>query len=237
VGHDTSHQLIVQLHQEVVKSPFPEEMERLFNRYDYWREKYTKREFAEHLDVLEPLLKNHQSIDSYTLVACRVCWLLGHIYFDRAFYLKTGKKLKLAEIASEWYQQALAVLFHHKDRQLVVQEYKLQQCLVSTQFNCYKPGQRAENQAIQSWLKAINYIQLVESVIQEDSWNWVAARNGLVAASILKDFEKCLFFWQAMQHVNKQFADLAFVPSNDLPALNRDLDVVWFLKQLSQAGA
>lgn len=76
VGNDTSYQLIVQLHEEVVKSPFPKEMERLFNRYDYWRKKYTNKEFAEPVEVLEPLLKNHQSIGSRELVAGRVCWLL-----------------------------------------------------------------------------------------------------------------------------------------------------------------
>ena len=232
VGNDTSYQLIVQLHEAVVKSPFPKEMERLFNRYNYWREKYTKREFAEQVEVLEPLLKNHKSIGSPELVASRVCWLLGHIYFDRAFYLKIGNQVKLAEVAIGWYQQALEILSHHQDKRLVVQKYKLQQCLVSTKFNCYEPSNRAENEEIRQWLRKMNYLLLVETVVQEDTWNWMAARNGLIAASILKDLAKCSFFWEVMQKVEKNFVDLDFVPSNEVPAISRDPDLVWFFKQV-----
>jgi len=230
-GNNTSSRLIKQLHEEIVKSPFPAYLEQLFNYYEYWKEQYPKKEFAAHLDILEPLLKHHQSINSYELDACRVCWLLGHINYDRAFYLKKDNILKSAEFTLNWYQKALDILVSHQDERLVVQQYKIQQCIVSTQFNLCKPNRRADNEEIRRWLLEMNYIQTVEAVIKEDDWNWIAARNGLIAASILKDFGKCLFFWEAMQKVNKNFADFDFKPANELPAISQDSDLVWFVEQ------
>lgn len=125
-GNETSKKLITQLHREVVKSPFPEYIERLFNLYDVWKERLSKKDFAEYLDTLEPLLVNHKSLDTNELVACRVCWLIGHIYFDRAFYLKSGEIMQKIEFTLKWYQQALAVLTGHQDKDLTIQKYKIQ---------------------------------------------------------------------------------------------------------------
>jgi len=232
VGNETSHRLVKQLHDEVVKSPFPAYMEQLFNKYEYWKEQYTKKEFAEHLDILELLLKNHRAIDSYELVACRVCWLLGHIYYDRAFYLRNGNVLLVAESALTWYQKALDILNQHKS--LIVQQYKIQQCIVSTNFNLCDPQERANSETIRRCFVDMDYLQIVKMVIKEDSWNWMAARNGLVAASILQDLASCGLFWDVMQKVNKSFADLDFKPANELPAISRDSDLIWFVEQIRE---
>jgi len=230
-ANETSNVLIKQLHGEIVKSPFPTYMEQLFNQYEHWKEQYTKREFTDHLDILEPLLQNHKSMDSYELVACRVRWLLGHVYYDRAFYLRRGDTLKLAELALTWYQKSLDILVYHKNKRLNVQQYKIQQCIVSTKFNLCEPNNRVNNEEIRSWFLKMNYIQIVAAVIKEDNWNWIAARNGLVAASILQDFDNCLWFWNAMKKMNKNFADINFKPANELPAISQDSDLIWFVEQ------
>jgi len=232
-GNETSNKLLKKLYQEVVQSPFPLYLEKLFDQYDEWREQLSKRMFAERVGMLEPLLQRHQSIGNNSLEACRVCWLLGHFYFDRAFFLKQDST-KSAMVALEWYQKAFEILQQCNDNQLLVQQYKVQQCIVSTKFNLYEPRTRANNGEIQRWLSEIGYIELVEQVLKEDSWNWMVARNGLVAASVLKDFEKCLFFWQAMIRVSKKFENLSFVPSLGLPAINNDPDLVWFVNQLRE---
>ncbi|MDM8564034.1 hypothetical protein QUF74_00100 [Candidatus Halobeggiatoa sp. HSG11] len=231
-GNETSSRLIQQLHEEVVGSPFPAYMEQLFKKYEYWKEQYTKKEFAEHLEVLESLLKNHRAIDSYELVACRVCWLLGHIFYDRAFYLRKGYKLEMSELALVWYRRALDILGHHEG--LIVQRYKIQQCIVSTNFNLCDRNERLSSEAIYRCFVDMDYLQIVKTVIREDSWNWIAARNGLVAGSILQDWESCLLFWDTMQKVNKNFADLDFEPANELPAISQDSDLVWFVKQIKE---
>jgi transcriptional regulator with XRE-family HTH domain len=234
MGNETSNKLIKQLYQEVVQSPFPSCVEQLFNLYDTWKEHCTKKEFSQHINVLEDLLKNHRALDSNELIACRLRWLLGHIYYDRAFYLKEREFITMVESALVWYQKALDVLAFHEDKHLLVQKYKLQQCIVSTKFNCCLPSHRAESEEIRRWFVEMNYLQLVESVVKEDSWNWIAARNGLVAASILQNFEKCLFFWQVMQKVCKSFEKLDFVPSSSGSSIREDLDLAWFVGQLSK---
>lgn len=230
-GNKTSKKLITQLHREVVTSPFPEYLEQLFYFYDVWKERWSKRDFTEYLDTLEPLLKQHNSLYTQELAACRVCWLIGHIYFDRAFYLKRDT-FKMVDSALDWYQEALKRLDYHLNNNLQVQKYKIQQCIVSIHFNCCKPKQRANNEDIRCWLLDMDYLKVVEKVIKEDPWNWIVARNGLIAASILRDLEKCWFFWKAMKKVNKRFADLDFVPSCDLPAIKEDVDLTWFVEQV-----
>jgi len=231
-GNETSNRLIKQLHEEIVSSPFPAYMEQLFKKYEYWKEQYTKKEFTEHLNILEPLLKNHKSIDSYELVACRVCWLLGHIYYDRAFYLKKNNVLQAAESALTWYQKALDILSHHK--KLIVQQYKIRQCIVSIEFNLCDPKVRLNSETICRCFVDMDYLHIVKTVIKEDYWNWIAARNGLVAASIMQDFESCLLFWDAMKKMNKNFSDLDFKPANELPAISQDSDLVWFVEQVKE---
>lgn len=230
-GNETSNRIIKQLHEEIVGSPFPAYMEQLFKKYEYWRVQYSENEFAEHLDVLESLLKNHKSIDSCELVACRVCWLLGHIFYDRAFYLRKGNKLEMSELALVWYQRALDILEHHD---LIVQKYKIQQCVVSTNFNLCDPKDRLVSETIRRCFVDMDYLQIVKTVIKEDSWNWIAARNGLVAAAILQDLESCLLFWDTMQKVNKNFADFDFEPANELPAISQDSDLVWFVERIKE---
>ncbi len=232
LGNETSNRLIKQLHREVVKSPFPAYIEHLFELYDDWKENFSKKEFSRCLNVLEQLLLNHKALGTHELIACRVSWLLGHTYYDRAFYLKEPNVKKMADSASVWYQTALEVLNRHEGKGLTVQKYKIQQCLVSTKFNCCDQNHRANSDEIRYWLLDMGYLQLVEAVVTEDTWNWVAARNGLVAASILQNLEKCRWFWQAMQKVNKNFGNLDFVPSQWLPSLRQDSDLVWFVKQV-----
>jgi hypothetical protein len=55
-----------------------------------------------------------------------------------------------------------------------------------------------------------------------------------VAASILQDLEKCRFFWRAMQKVSKNFKNFEFVPSEWLPSIRQDSDLVWFVKQVTK---
>ena len=134
-GNETSRTLLTQLHEKVVRPPFPKYLEKLFSRYEIWRERMTKKEFNEQLSTLEPLLRNHRALDAEpTLETCRLSWLLGHIHFHRAFYLKhdpVGAAVK----ALEWYQRALDTLDVLTDEKLMAQKYKVRQCIVSVQFN------------------------------------------------------------------------------------------------------
>jgi len=234
-GNETSKRLITQLYREVVQSPFPESIEQLFHFYDRWKERFSAKDFGEYLDTLEPLLMNHKSLETNELIACRICWLMGHLYFDRAFYLKKGDITQKVDSALRWYQQALAVLECHPDRGLTIQKYKIQQCIVSTQFNACEPHSRSESDGIRRWLLEMGYLALVEAVVREDAWNWIAARNGLVAASLLRNFEKCWFFWTAMQSVSKNFANLDFVPAIGWVSIREDRDLVWFLEQVTRS--
>lgn len=229
--NETSKKLLVHLHEKVVRLPFPLYLEKLFNRYDDWREKLSKKEFEEMLESVERLLTSHNSLHAGTLESCRLFWLLGHIHYDRAFYLERNVIQETCR-ALEAYNSALKILERQNDDRLLVQKYKLQQCIVSTNFNSCKPGTRSQNPEIRRWFKEMNYLNLVKAVIAVDSWNWIVARNGLVAASILQDMRSCLYFLEAMKQVHKQFSEFDFAPSKDLPALAKDPDLTWFISHL-----
>ncbi len=234
MGNETSYKLIKQLHEETVSSPFPLYIEQLFNLYEDWKEHYTKKEFLRHLNILENLVKHHKELDSIELSACRLNWLLGHIEYDRTFYLKNKPIIQGAETALVWYKKSLNIINLHNNQNLLIQKYKIQQCIVSVKFNCCEQSHRSQSEEIRRWFLEMDYLQLVTEVIKEDSWNWMAARNGLVAASILEDFEKCLFFWNAMINVSKNFKNLNFTPSKNWVSLKEDSDLQWFINQLNK---
>ena len=81
----------------------------------------------------------------------------------------------------------------------------------------------------------MDYLSIVASVIEEDFWNWSAARNGLIAASILQDEERCMFFWRAMQTAHHQFHDPYFRPMRELPAIAEEPDLEWFNEHVLDA--
>ncbi|MDM8547731.1 hypothetical protein [Candidatus Venteria ishoeyi] len=232
-GNEISKVLIGQLHDEVVPSPFPAYLEILLNRYEGFREKLSHKEFSEYLDSTEVLLLNHRAFSDGSLEGSRLRWLLGHIEFDRAFYLRRDQ-INSTVRALDWYQQALGTLEDHADQKLLIQRYKLQQCMVSAKFNSCKPGTRADDPRIQQWLRDMDYLTIVEAVVKEDSWNWIAARNGLISASILRNREKCLLFWNAMRKVHKQFHNPEFTPSRDQLAVAHDPDLIWFRTHILQ---
>jgi transcriptional regulator with XRE-family HTH domain len=233
-GNATSKALLVNLHEEVVNSPFPIYLEKLFNRYDLWRENKTKKEFSDLLETLQGLVSNHQALETDSLEACRLHWLLGHLSFDRAFYLKFDA-VRAAAKAIDAYQAALDILSRQKSKNVLVQQYKLQQCIVSTQFNSCQSGQRHENDNVRQWLTDMDYLDSVKQVIKQDTWNWIAARNGLVAASILQNEHYALYFWEKMQNMNSYFIDPDFAPSNDLPSISQDPDLTWFMDNVLKA--
>jgi len=228
---EVSENLIRQLYEELVKQPFPNYLQKLFRLYDKWQTQSSPKDFSELLSVLEPMLSQHKALDSRDLAACRIYWLLGHIYYDRAFYLKIDRHA--AEQAVVHYQKALEILEEHEDKGLLVQKYKLQQCLVAVKFNSIPSESRTADQALKEWLEELGYLDLVAAVLKEDGWNWMAARNGLVAASIMQHREQCMRFWDALQQANKHFQTIDFKPANELPAISEDPDLRWFVEQLS----
>jgi len=235
-GNETSRVLLEQLHNEVIHSPFPSYLQKLFKQYDTAKERLSKKEFTLQIEALEPLLLNHRALPQKTLEACRLCWLLGHIEYDRTFYLKQNPATS-ADKALTHYQNALDILDAHRDPHLLIQGYKLRQCLVSTLFNQCQAGTRHDSEAVRDWLRRMDYLTIVAAVIAEEPWNWVAARNGLVAASILQNTERCLDFWHALQQMHRQFSDPGFQPAQDQAPILQDPDLAWFVaKVVKQKG-
>jgi len=70
--NETSVGLICQLHNRVVKSPFPEELEQLFKYYDDQKENLSQKEFSKHLWILESLLVNHKDINSVEVASEKI---------------------------------------------------------------------------------------------------------------------------------------------------------------------
>jgi transcriptional regulator with XRE-family HTH domain len=230
-GNLTSRNLIVQVHEDVVKSPFPRYLDKFFNHYDLWKDQWSQREFSNIQMMLEALLSNHKHLGDATPEGCRLNWLLGHIEYDRAFYLRQDPSRSAARALAH-YNAAMAALGERVEKPLMTQKHKLEQCLVSTRFNSCQPGTRAHNPKIRDWLDTLNYIDSAKAVLHESPWNWLAARNGLIVAAILQDKPACLFFWQALQSAHKQFKDPYFKPTKDLFSVAQDPDLGWFVEHV-----
>jgi transcriptional regulator with XRE-family HTH domain len=230
-GNLTSRTLIVQAHENVVKSPFPRYLDKCFNDYDLWKDQWSLREFGNIQTMLEAFLLNHKHLDAPTPEGCRLNWLLGHIEYDRAFYMRQNPSRSAAK-ALEYYNAAMAALGERIDKSLLTQKHKLEHCLVSTRFNSCQPGTRAQNPKIRDWLSTLNYINSAKAVLRESPWSWLTARNGLIVAAILHDKTSCLFFWQALQNAHKQFKNPNFKPTKDLFSISQDPDLGWFVEHV-----
>lgn len=234
-SNEISYQLLLQLHEEVVKSPFPPYINHCFKQYQSHKKQNTTREFTDYLDFLEPLLENHKALDSHELIASGISWLLGNLCFDRAFYLRKGNLMEFSDSALLWYQKALNVLeYYNKNNRFITQKYQLQQYIVTTKFQRCKLNNCAYDEEICRWYLETDYLQTILTLIKEQPWQWRAARDGLIAAALLQDREQCRFFWQTMKKINKRFKNLDFVPAKDIQPISRDPKLAWFMAQIRE---
>lgn len=224
----TTVTLIRRLHEEVVHQPFPSYLEDLIHLIDFHKERESRRDYEVFLNIQENLLVNNTLLEQAdTPAACRIAWILGHISFDRAFYLRTHVE-DAAATAKNWYEKALDILETVADETLNLHKYKLQQCIVAVKFNLLPPGERAKDAGFRQNLQDMKYLELVTAIAKEYPWHWMAIRNGLIAASLLEDKNACTFFWDALKNANKRFAEPDYSPGQHLPALNDDPDLAWF---------
>ena len=224
----TTATLIRRLHEELVQQPFPAYLENLIYLIDFNKEQSTRRDYEIFLEIIENLLSGHSVlVEAMTPAACRMAWIIGHIYFNRAFYLKIEPE-ENAATAQSWYEKALVILETLGDENLNVHRFKLQQCITAVKFNRLPSGERERNSEFRAWLKEMKYIEVAAGVVKEAPWYWQAARNGLLAASALQDTAACALFWDALKRSNKHFTDLNYAPDKEISSLAEDPDLTWF---------
>ena len=86
---------------------------------------------------------------------------------------------------------------------------------------------RIKSAEVADLIRSTHFLDNAKEILNAEKCCWKAARNGLVASSILNDKKSCIYFWKALVRAHKQFADLNYGP-NGLPSINEDSDLVWF---------
>jgi hypothetical protein len=216
----SSYKLIKALHKEVIASPFPAEINRLHELLDVMKKRLSRTEYAEYLEVdMEGRIKTHPSYGRGDLGDIRLDWLLGHVHFDRAEYLRQNVILEF-DTARRHYHRAMDLLILNH-RSLVVEIYKLQQCIVSLEVR-KKGGTAIPNDPqLHAWFREISFVDHALIVLEAEPWNVAVARNGLRVASTLKMWEACLSLWK--------------LTGEDTNVLSEP-DLHWFRQQMAEAA-
>ena len=214
----SSYKLIKKFHKEVVTSPFPAEINRLHDLLDVMKRRLTRTEYAEYLEVdLEGRIKTHPSYGTGDLCDIRLDWLLGHIHFDRAEYLRQNVIIEF-DAARQHYQHAMNLLILNHES-LVIEIYKLQQCIVSLEVR--KKGRKAipNDPELYAWFREIRFVDHALVVLEAEPWNVAVARNGLRVASTLNMLEACLKLWKL---------------TGEDPDVLSEPDLHWFRQQIAR---
>ncbi len=229
--------ILEKLHEQCFPSPFPDDVEALMRVYNNLQacRRHGSREgdIADLACFLQGQLQ--QPDGGGFLRTARLNWLLANIHFDRLSALRDhGRHESLVsaqQLAIDHYRQALDLIISHQQRQNLpwVSEfngYKLRQNILACHLNVLAPGQRYNDPEVLAYVERSYFLQNSKSVLNQEPWLWMVARNGLRFASLMKKTDDCRWFFIALVKASRFFADLDYRPPN-YPAIADSEEFAW----------
>ncbi len=224
---------ITHLHDRYFPSPYPQGVNALMNVCrGLMREK--NEEAARQLAALQNHIKEQLTLAQHPdLLACRLYWALGNI---QQFHMRQArlKKAKHEEIekhqtqAIQCYKHAITFI---ESKAMPLEHYKLQHNIFVCYVNAIKEELRNDDKQLIEQLGSLYYADAAKSVLQQESFQWDTARNGLLYASLTKNRQAVAFFFEALIMANKVFLDLDYRPLA-CDSLLKDPSIKWALREV-----
>lgn len=235
----TTAVLIQKVKDQYAPSPFPLYLELEIGDYNERRTTLSQNKFKDYNWAKEIIFEQTLSTEKDFLALCRKRWLLGHIAYDRAFYLKINVD-KSANQTIARYQQAIDALqkaSNIEEDERKTQHLKLLQDVMAAKFMRVSAQDRKQDKELHQWLKESQCIEMAIAIVEREPWNWDFCRNGLIAASILQRRDDCCTLWEKLQKIgnlsnHNNFANLDYVPRKGVPSLKTDPDLQWFRQEI-----
>ncbi len=235
-------QAIETVHNIYFPSPFPEDIEALVRIYNRLLKNTSHAPTDENINDLSLFISGElkQSRNQNLLRDVRLHWLKANIYFDQLPNLRqSGNKALLLETkntAIKHYYLAIELINHHNATQNPpsVSEfvlYKLQQNILACHLNSVVPDKRLTDKAVLNHLKESDFFLQSKTVLEQEPFQWVVARNGLRFSSITKNKDDCQWFFNALIKSNKHFEDLNYSPVG-YPAIINSMEFDWAIEHI-----
>jgi transcriptional regulator with XRE-family HTH domain len=207
-----------------------------FRKEYLWFDQQTDRIFFRWLDTFErlvELLVKGNSLDKGGMDEICAMWLLAWAAHDRAFRgRKPGEHHEeFRQSALSRYERAIGLtadLVASNGQRYVYVLQNLRVSQLATFFNAEPVATRRDDPRVVAWFSDQKIIEAVLEVARVRPHEWTLLRNGLVAASILKDAERCQLFFKLLTAADPRFHDLFFRPNGSTQTLADDPDLEFF---------
>lgn len=237
--------IINKLHEQVFPNPFPVDAEALLAMYNRVQgsRKHSTRDAD--IDSLEIFVQAQCALepDERRLRRARLSWLLGNIAFDRLANLRdSGQRDLLARNkanAITAYEKALVNLEYcntHGQPLDAFLIYKLRQNILACYLNAVHENKRDSDPEIKKYLVASDYLAQSRSMLEQEPFQWMIARNGLRFCSLLQDGKGVKDFFDRLVIAYKGFEDLSYSPLSQ-PSLRDSESFRWAIMNVLEKPA
>jgi lambda repressor-like predicted transcriptional regulator len=226
--------LINELYQIHIKSPFPERIEALDITHKIMLKRFSKLEYKEYGD---PCLRMRLEFDveyrTQSLADARINWLLGHLSFERANYLRLHRQDNFLEAVAH-YRSAYNILQAERNPTFSKYLCQIKMSSIAGSFNILSPDERHSTET-KHMLTSLGFVDDAESLLSQQPWQYVVARNALVVCSLLEDLERAKIFAEHLVKLSPNFFESGFRWSPEFLPATSDPDLKWFMDKRHQA--
>lgn len=237
--NQSTYMALVRVYDSYNMSPFPAHTDQLHRHLDQVvADTNSKHKLKQYFElILIPRIKYDPEFAHESFAGVRLQWLLGHVHFELARITEYNEREKNShvQLAANYYTQAISSLKALDDERFkTLYTAKLSLALFALHFNAKPRDTRVTDPSVIQWLTEVCFVDRVRALLDIEPTNHVAARNGLVGASILKDIEAIdaigVSLLKRFPNMLKPGAET--VPG--LPPLNEDTDLVFAYKYLME---
>ena len=233
-GSALAGKLINELYRIHIKSPFPPHIESLNNTLKYMLKRFSKSEYKEYG---EPCLKMRLELDpdfgTRSLADARINWLLGHLSFERANYLKHRRQDNFLSALTH-YHNAYSILQAKKDPNLSKYLCQIKMTSIAASFNMLDQEGRHSAET-REMLTTLGFVSDAQGLLIQQPWQYVIARNALVVCSLLRDLPRAKIFAAHITKLSPKFFEPGFRWSPEYLPASIDPDLKWFMDKGHQA--
>jgi len=239
-------QVIQTLHNNAFPSPFPSDVEGMMRVYSNLFK--CKKHVSKDQDIIDLSLfikeVIEQSSHELLLRRARLHWLYANMHFDQLPSLRAGHhKHQLhatQQTAIEHYNYSLTLMDEHikTDNKPYLSEftlYKARQNVLACYLNVVQPEKRFNDENVLNYLKQSDFIPRSMTVMVNEPYQWVVARNGLRFSSITKHKANCIWFFESLVKSSKFFSDLNYTPLG-YPAIADSPEFNWAIDHALQGN-
>ncbi|OUS09247.1 hypothetical protein A9Q90_03795 [Gammaproteobacteria bacterium 54_18_T64] len=244
---------ILKLHRELINSPFPEYLERLFGEYEIARStnQMTLKNFIEKdIDLLLSFVGSVSQLRNIgigidvdkSIEYARLNWLVGFMLADSSS--KWGHHDdELAATAREYMQTAVNLLTEHREHLGMFAQYyvdRVEHAIVSSLYNTNEKSILSCKNSRASFIKTLqekDYFNVIESILEVVPTDHLVVRNSILAGAVTEDIDYISIMLQRLIKLDSRFSDPDYKPTPNTPSFREELIMQPYLNLLFTSKA